>query len=98
CCHMRLFDYGRYVLCGLCVCVCVCLCVCSSDSRHTCFKCDWSSDVCSSDLPHPVLRHTHHQSQAVCVHVCVCVCVCVCVRSEERRVGRECRSRWSPYQ
>ena len=21
----------------------------------------------------------------------------VCVRSEERRVGKECRSRWSPY-
>src|SRR4029434_10808884 len=26
----------------------------------------------------------------------VCVCVCVCVRSEGRRVGEECRSRWSP--
>ena len=24
------------------------------------------------------------------------VCV-LCVRSEERRVGKECRSRWSPY-
>ena len=22
----------------------------------------------------------------------------VCGRSEERRVGKECRSRWSPYQ
>ena len=22
---------------------------------------------------------------------------CVLVRSEERRVGKECRSRWSPY-
>ena len=21
----------------------------------------------------------------------------VCIRSEERRVGKECRSRWSPY-
>ena len=21
----------------------------------------------------------------------------ICVRSEERRVGKECRSRWSPY-
>src|SRR4029434_9253031 len=29
---------------------------------------------------------------------CVCVCVCVCeTRSGERRVGRECRSRWAPY-
>src|SRR4029434_11311986 len=36
----------------------------------------------------------------VCVSLCVCVCasvfVCLC-RSEERRVGKECRSRWSPY-
>ena len=23
--------------------------------------------------------------------------VCLAVRSEERRVGKECRSRWSPY-
>src|SRR5260370_41226175 len=29
----------------------------SSRRRHTRFKCDWSSDVCSSDLP-PVSRHT----------------------------------------
>ena len=31
---------------------------------------------------------------------CVCVVfggVLLCVRSEERRVGKECRSRWSPY-
>ena len=36
----------------------------------------------------------------VCVCVwCVCVCVvgvCVCLRSEERRVGKVWRSRWSP--
>ena len=25
------------------------------------------------------------------------ILVCVGVRSEERRVGKECRSRWSPY-
>ena len=35
------------------------------------------------------------------VYICLCVFVCVCVRSEERRVGKECtwkcRSRWSPY-
>src|SRR4029077_20713398 len=28
----------------------------SSRRRHTRFKCDWSSDVCSSDLVHLVLR------------------------------------------
>src|SRR5260370_26607640 len=26
----------------------------SSRRRHTRFKCDWSSDVCSSDLAHPM--------------------------------------------
>ena len=46
-------------------------------------------------------------SGQVCVRVSVCMCVsecvsvCVCMRSEERRVGKEClrlcRSRWSPY-
>ena len=23
--------------------------------------------------------------------------ISLCIRSEERRVGKECRSRWSPY-
>src|SRR5260370_11913743 len=34
-----------------CLCwLCVCLFFFSSRRRHTRFKCDWSSDVCSSDL------------------------------------------------
>src|SRR5215204_4432899 len=65
----------------------------SSRRRHTRSLCDWSSDVCSSDLcerhglPPRVVRVTRlwwgvsRASQ----------------RSEERRVGKECRSRWSPY-
>ena len=27
-----------------------------------------------------------------------CIYLCGITRSEERRVGKECRSRWSPYQ
>ena len=27
----------------------------------------------------------------------VCICNVILLRSEERRVGKECRSRWSPY-
>src|SRR4029434_6827809 len=63
----------------------------SSRGRHTRFKCDWSSDVCSSDLvsSHPVSPSLPRDP--------VCVCVCVCVRSEKRRVGKKCRSRWAPY-
>src|SRR5688572_31185483 len=78
----------------------------SSRRRHTRFDCDWSSDVCSSDLSaNPILKnysllhipakepstfgsprqHTQHSASYEVL------------RSEERRVGKECRSRWSPY-
>src|SRR2546430_9341602 len=91
----------------------------SSRRRHTSFDCDWSSDVCSSDLldlldlavldgaavgeveAQVVGRHerarlrdvgaedlSERRVQQVRARV---------VRSEERRVGKECRSRWSPY-
>src|SRR5256886_12811307 len=33
------------------LCVCVMFFFFSSRRRHTSFDCDWSSDVCSSDLP-----------------------------------------------
>src|SRR5207253_6749097 len=70
----------------------------SSRRRHTSWPRDWSSDVCSSDLlgrrgvrqqvavqvgrgDHRVLVGTQYELRE---H-----------RSEERRVGKECRSRWS---
>src|SRR2546430_5667777 len=88
----------------------------SSRRRHTRFDCDWSSDVCSSDLLYYALVKSgttpraypgvyasdlanfviptglthigrgHFQPIAQTFR-----------RSEERRVGKECRSRWSPY-
>src|SRR5256886_7105308 len=90
----------------------------SSRRRHTRFDCDWSSDVCSSDLDawstapqfldyHLLLAYFGDASKwgpgvswspaqmgdvlggpdgVQNAH-----------RSEERRVGKECRSRWSPY-
>src|SRR2546427_5588522 len=87
----------------------------SSRRRHTRFDCDWSSDVCSSDL-----------LAAASIVVAACATATVsnyltfgadalkqealvlgfreqraiadaATRSEERRVGKECRSRWSPY-
>src|SRR5207237_4364722 len=94
---------------------------------HTRFKCDWSSDVCSSDLkcamdcavspvlptpPPQGLRHTgddgavHRALPYHCSHChgqCRLLChppraatggasmsTDVAVRSEERRVGKEC--------
>src|SRR2546427_3441152 len=93
----------------------------SSRRRHTRFDCDWSSDVCSSDL-RPTARNssaaglsTSAQSggagwstwiEAPGVGMGETYPPSVFPpfrrllsfdRSEERRVGKECRSRWSPY-
>src|SRR5207248_7571146 len=76
----------------------------SSRRRHTRSYGDWSSDVCSSDLrqrqrersplrtrplelrtPPVKLGHRPDDGETE-------------TRSEERRVGKECRCRWSPYQ
>src|SRR5688572_33162529 len=79
----------------------------SSRRRHTRFDCDWSSDVCSSDLTSASRRKptncatsagasrvraktNRHASRTNCTTNSG-------RRSEERRVGKECRSRWSPY-
>src|SRR2546430_4528631 len=98
----------------------------SSRGRHTRLDCDWSSDVCSSDL----IAFTFLAScgfdwifaatgdtgvvlpvvEPVVLPLVVPVVLPLVVpdvvlaarlpdlcRSEERRVGKECRSRWSPY-
>ena len=62
---------------------------------------DWSSDVCSSDLnmiydrtvcriktATPIYEGSRRDKHFVIPDG---------ERSEERRVGKECRSRWSPY-
>src|SRR3546814_3107281 len=66
---------------------------------------DWSSDVCSSDLQafeQGGLAHTvtaHHRDNLALGHIQIEVMEDL--RSEERRVGKECvstcRYRWSPY-
>src|SRR5438034_10089365 len=75
----------------------------SSRRRHTRSLCDWSSDVCSSDLASatgnihigtiagklngvmPAQTPSGWRSDQLSMP-----------RSEERRVGKECRSRWAP--
>src|SRR3989337_3400272 len=65
----------------------------SSRRRHTRFYRDWSSDVCSSDLD-----ISHEGRQAVDESIRGTQEARVRMeRSEERRVGKEGRSRWSPY-
>src|SRR5947209_17678899 len=65
----------------------------SSRRRHTRYWRDWSSDVCSSDLGHAGGPHGERQS-AGAAHV---PRGARGVRSEERRVGKECRCRRPPY-
>src|SRR2546430_13511706 len=93
----------------------------SSRRRHTRFDCDWSSDVCSSDLVFnrektfldPILRpfekliyrltgvderqEMRWTEYAIAMLLSSGVSMTLLYRSEERRVGKECRSRWSPY-
>src|SRR5260370_32768284 len=86
----------------------------SSRRRHTRFKCDWSSDVCSSDLrsepkvdalgrdharrigPYPAALRKPDLAPGMCIRLPHDKEPAE-FRSEERRVGKECRSRWSPY-
>src|SRR5438105_13799085 len=70
----------------------------SSRRRHTRSTRDWSSDVCSSDLIKPPLCFSMvygivKQSGGF---IFVDSQPQRGTRSEERRVGKECRSRWSP--
>src|SRR2546430_12727398 len=93
----------------------------SSRGRHTRFDCDWSSDVCSSDLDLRNVRALEEVSEqrdelrALARRPSLPVTAEAPLRdlrevenlvgdpaergprSEERRVGKECRSRWSPY-
>src|SRR5260370_13516095 len=94
----------------------------SSRRRHTRFKCDWSSDVCSSDLLGTIPRIAQDLVSALkraqafeesyrgkigaadgpapellLAALTELESLYEQMRSEERRVGKECRSRWSPY-
>src|SRR5205085_6652158 len=89
----------------------------SSRRRHTRFDCDWSSDVCSSDLVTPnrmpcavagIAEKRDESFEVVVVAVGISeeklavlsiararfLRIIGSKRSEERRVGKECRCRW----
>src|SRR5699024_11903345 len=70
----------------------------SSRRRHTRSKRDWSSDVCSSDLGWAILFIFSYHLNVLGMILIACIIEGGnAFRSEERRVGKECRSRWSPY-
>src|SRR6516164_10369321 len=67
----------------------------SSRRRHTRWNWDWSSDVCSSDL-WELSRVWLDIADDAETNVAVITGAGKAFRSEERRVGKECRCRWSP--
>src|SRR5690242_21204026 len=80
----------------------------SSSRRHTRLTCDWSSGVCSSDLASAVrfcslpdgwTSGDHPSPQGGFSVILSGALECTVsdgeARSEERRVGKECRSRWA---
>src|SRR5690606_40920792 len=83
----------------------------SSRRRHTRFSRDWSSDVCSSDLNRAIRRVAlEHGAEWIDLHPAFVAADgsirdelsndelhLLGARSEERRVGKECSSRWWPY-
>src|SRR3712207_8309927 len=85
----------------------------SSRRRHTRYWRDWSSDVCSSDLGSYVPGLATTLIAVLFAAACPLLAAWTLPkppspskaprlsgggpRSEERRVGKECRSRWSPY-
>src|SRR5690349_25158727 len=84
----------------------------SSRRRHTRSLRDWSSDVCSCDLTWTRRSSKPAAHPMTCPQVCspgtsrapcaryrrsTQVTYTSTGRSEERRVGKECRSRWAQY-
>ena len=65
------------------------------------YQCDWSSDVCSSDLGPWSATSIAHWPPFIVADTSTLdaspLRPYLRARSEERRVGKECRSRWSPY-
>src|SRR5688572_8798168 len=84
----------------------------SSSRRHTSFDCDWSSDVCSSDLILlllPFLKAKRLLGSTVLAAFAVIILSMTAAahlsdrrdsrtRSEERRVGKACSARRSGHQ
>src|SRR6516225_12181832 len=70
----------------------------SSRRRHTRLTCDWRSDVCSSDLAAEAeIRQKRWRGPLHGVPLALKDLFDTAGRSEERRVGKECRCRWSAY-
>src|SRR5207302_5910857 len=94
-------DVDRFLRLAICLYCCIFFFF-SSRRRHTRFSRDWSSDVCSSDLLQQLIMRCLLERTAAPRRILTqllqpsayAAFPRVGRRSEERRVGKECRSRW----
>ena len=68
---------------------------CEQKTAYEVVDCDWSSDVCSSDLL--AGQTAILPKEKALEYLALGMTSEAGERSEERRVGKECRSRWTPY-
>src|SRR2546427_6082776 len=76
------------------------VCFFSSRRRHTRFDCDWSSDVCSSDLeitPAASMLIARFWPGPLTIILPASPLLPDGLDRKSVGVGKECRSRWSPY-
>src|SRR3546814_10592850 len=95
------------VLCGIVLFVMVTVFFFKQKTAYEMRISDWSSDVCSSDLLAEMAASVYAMESMIYRTAWMCdqgmrfSRESAIVRSEERRVGKECvstcRSRWSPY-
>src|SRR5207249_9519124 len=99
-------SYSHVLASHVFACICICLFsfffFFSSRRRHTRSKRDWSSDVCSSDLPKMLIVVRKPGVRGLLINIFGGITRCddiargIVDRSEERRVGKECRARGWP--
>src|SRR3546814_6994660 len=107
-CRLELFFYvfrcscSAVSLTSFCLCLLVCFFFFKQKTAYEMRISDWSSDVCSSDLLVPTEALIEREPiTVICSEKGWIRALKGHIRSEERRVGKECvstcRSRWSPY-
>src|SRR5215471_10721331 len=70
----------------------------ASRTRSTIARVRSARKACGPDSASAARRRSRPTNRAVAAALCPCAkAASAASRSEERRVGKECRSRWSPY-
>ena len=67
------------------------------DSRTGLATCDRTEFLTTAITPQITLKARNKVAAKVCEVAKEIEAEMILIRSEERRVGKECRSRWSPY-